>query len=87
MASVGMLPTCRLIAILRTMRYKTLGVCSDLANKFPLPVDLYILNPLSYQLTRLQIHYPSSLPTPFWRGQDFQIFHLDSHVLCLRLSI
>lgn len=87
MDSVGILPICRLIAMLRTTRYKTLGIRLDLANKFSLPVDLYILDRLSHQLTRLQIRHPSSLPTPLCRGQKVQIFHLDSHVLRLWLPI
>lgn len=54
---------------------------------FPVPVDLHILNRLSYHLTRLQIQHPSPLPSHLWRGQEFQIFHLGSHVLRLWLPI
>ena len=68
MALVGMSRTCRLIATLRTTRYRILGICADLANNSPVPVDLYILNRLSHQFTRLQSHPPPPLPPPLWRG-------------------
>ena len=52
-----------------------------------LPVELHILNRLSYHLVRLQNHHPSSLSPHFWREQELQIFHLGSHALRLRLPI
>lgn len=61
MALVGTLPTFHLIALFSITRYKTLGICSDIADNSFIPVALYHLCRLSFHLMVVQIYYSPSL--------------------------